>query len=293
MMDEKARRSHSRAALLGPALMVVSMAFYVANDATVKLLGRALPLGQLVSVRGFMMIALLLALVLVLPGHGPRALKWLAHRSVLVRSGWDTFVTFTYLFALMHMPIANILAIMNLSPLVILPLAAWRLGERLKLADVMAVLAGLVGALLVVRPGPEGFNWWAVAAFLAMLGVAARDMSTRHIPAAAPSLVVALANICMVQVAALALWAIQGGERISPGQWAGLALAALFLSAALFTIVLAVRAAPLSITAPWRYSIIVWGVLAGWLAFGEWPDTLTLLGIAVIIASSLYATFRS
>ncbi len=283
---------HTRATLIAPFFMVVSMGLYVANDAVVKLLGRELPLGQLIALRGFVMIALLLAFILVLPGHGPRALGWLKHKSVLIRSAWDTFVTYTYLSALMHMPIANILAIINLAPLVILPLAAWRLGERLRFADMLAVLGGLIGALLVVRPGPEGFNWWAVSAFAAMLGIAGRDMSTRNIPPAAPSMVVALANIAMVQVVALPLWAWQGGAEVSAAAWAGLALAAAFLSAAMFALVLAVRAAPLSVSAPWRYSVIIWGVLAGWLAFGEWPDALTFLGIGIIVLSSLYATLR-
>ncbi len=279
-------------AMAGRVLMAASMAFYVANDAVMKLLGARLPIGQMLLLRGAMMIALLLALVLFWRGLGMASLKWLGHRAVLMRSGWDTFVTFAYLTALMHMPIANILAIINLAPLFILPLAARRLGERFRMADTLAVAAGLIGAIIVVRPGPEGFNAWSLLALLATLGIAARDVSTRAIPPEAPALVVTLANMLMVQFVAIFWWLAEGSAPMKGGDWAGLALAALLLSAAILMLVLAVRAAPLPKTAPWRYSIIVWGVLAGWLAFGELPDGLTLLGIGVILASSLYATLR-
>ncbi len=278
--------------MAGRVLMAASMAFYVANDSVMKLLGTRLPIGQMLFVRGLFMIALLSALVLLWRGLGASALKWLAHRAVLVRSGWDTFVTFAYLTALMHMPIANILAIINLVPLFILPLAARRLGERFRLADMLAVAAGLSGALIVVRPGPEGFNAWSLLALLATLGIAARDVSTRAIPTDAPALVVTLANMLMVQFVALFWWAAQGSAPMTKADWAALMLAAVLLSSAVLMLVLAVRAAPLPKTAPWRYSIIIWGVLAGWLVFGELPDALTLAGIGIILASSLYATLR-
>ena len=282
----------SSSIIAGRALMVGSMAPYVANDAVMKLLGARLPIGQMLFVRGLFMIALLLALVLLWRGHGAASLRWLTNRAVLVRSGWDTFVTFAYLTALMHMPIANILAIINLAPLFILPLAARRLEERFRATDLLAVAAGLAGAWLVVRPGPEGFNAWALLALLATLGIAARDVSTRAIPPEAPALVVTLANILMVQAASAAWWLAEGSRPMDTPDAGMLALAAGLLAAAILALVLAVRAAPLPKTAPWRYSIIIWGVLAGWLVFGEWPDGLTLLGISIIIASSLYATLR-
>ena len=284
----------SSASLLGPGLMVFTMGLYVANDALVKLLGVVMPLGEIISLRGFLVIGALALAVLALPGHGARAFRWLAHPRVLIRAGWDTAVTFLYLFALLNMPIANVLAVMNLSPLAILPVAARRLGERVHLAQWLAVLAGLAGALIVVRPGPEGFNPWAISAFLAMLGVVGRDFATRDIPPQAPSLSIALSNVLMVQAGGLLLWAMQSGQSIWPpdaAQWLMLTGCALFLGAAYVLMVVVVRITPMSKTAPWRYSIVLWGVLAGWLVFGEWPDALTLLGMGIIVAAALYATF--
>ncbi len=280
---------------LAGGLMALTMALYVANDALVKRLGETLPLGGIITLRGLMVIAGMVLLLLLLPGHGPGALRWVLRRAVLHRAAWDTTVTYFYLFALLHMPIANVLAIMNLSPLAILPLAAWRLGERVSARDWLAVAIGLAGALLVVRPGPEGFNPWALSAFLAMLGVAGRDIVTRGLPAGASSLAVALSNVLLIQIVAVPLWLWQsGGAPVLPqgGEWPMLAGAALFLGAAYVLIVVTVRLAPLSVTSVWRYTIVLWGVLAGWLVFGEWPDALTWLGIALIVAGSLHATLR-
>ncbi len=279
--------------LRGGALMALTMALYTANDAVVKMLGESLPLGAIISLRGAMIMALILALVLVMPGHGLASLRWLGNRAVLIRAAWDTAVTILYLTALLHMPIANILAIMNLSPLAIIPLAAWRLGEAVGPRRILAVIAGFTGALLVVRPGTEGFNIWALLAFLAMLGVAGRDISTRHIPPNAPALVIALGNILMVQALGLLLWALApAGGWPQPHQWLMLAGCALFLGAAYVLIIVVVRIAPVSRTAVWRYSIILWGVLAGWLAFGQIPDACALTGIALILASSLYVSLH-
>ncbi len=285
-------RTKPQTHVLGPALMVLTMALYVANDTLVKLLGREMPLGAIISLRGFLILLLMLAALFLLPGHGWRSLKWLREPSVLVRSLWDTAVTFLYLYALLHMPIANVLAIMNLSPLIIMPLAAWKLGEHVGPRRILAVVAGFAGALLVVRPGPEGFDAWAIPAFLAMAGVAARDISTRSIPSGVPSLVVALANVILVQMAGLSLWAATPSPLPDAEQWLMLAGCAAFLGSAYVLIVVAVRIVPVSSTTAWRYSIIFWGVLAGWLAFGELPDAITLTGIAVILASSLYASLR-
>ncbi len=279
--------------LRGGALMALTMALYTANDAVVKMLGESLPLGAIISLRGVMIMALILALVLIMPGHGLASLRWLGNRAVLIRAAWDTAVTILYLTALLHMPIANILAIMNLSPLAIIPLAAWRLGEAVGPRRILAVIAGFTGALLVVRPGTEGFNIWALLAFLAMLGVAGRDISTRHIPPNAPALVIALGNILMVQALGLLLWALApAGGWPQPHQWLMLAGCALFLGAAYVLIIVVVRIAPVSRTAVWRYSIILWGVLAGWLAFGQIPDACALTGIALILASSLYVSLH-
>lgn len=284
--------------LAGPALMVLTMALYVANDSLVKWLGAHMPLGAIISLRGLFIIAILLGLIMVMPGHGPRSLVWTFRRPVLVRSLWDTAVTFLYLFALLHMPIANVLAIMNLSPLVILLLAAWRLGERLSGVDILAVVIGMTGGLLVVHPGAQGFDLWALSAFAAMIGVAGRDVVTRTIPEGAPSLVIALSNVLLIQLGGFALWAMQAGDLAENSQsaalftmqtWIMLFAAAVFLSAAYVLIVIAVRLAPLARTAPWRYTIVLWGVLAGWLVFGEWPDALAMTGIVLIVIGAWLA----
>ena len=285
-------RERSGHEALGAGIMVLTMALYTANDTIVKLLGKAMPLGAIITYRGVLILVITLALILVLPGHGPGALKWLGSRAVIIRSLWDTAVTILYLTALMHMPIANILAIMNLSPLAIIPLAAWLQGERPGARRVIAVITGFAGALFVVRPGTEGFGLWALAAFLAMLGVAGRDLSTRGIPSGAPALVVALGNVILVQVLGMAMLFFAPYPAPSDAEWMALSACALFLGLAYVLIIVAVRIAPVSKTAVWRYSIVLWGVLAGWLAFGQVPDAPALFGIALILASSLYVSFR-
>ncbi len=285
----------TRAHILGPVLMVSTMALYVANDTMAKLLGQGgMPFAEIFALRSFFILLFTFAVVLLLPGHGIAALRWITHRAILLRAVLGTAVTIFYLLAVLHMPIANAIAILNLTPLAILALSMLFLGERPGPRRLVAIIAGFIGALIVVRPGAEGFNIWALAAFAAVLSIATRDLVTRKAPAEAPSLAMALAAAVVIQIMALVLWALAPvkGHLPSPDEWLKLAAAGAFLGAAQSLIIITVRIAPMHITVPWRYTILMFGVLAGWLVFGQFPDALTLAGIVIIGASSLYATLR-
>ncbi|MFN0183198.1 MAG: DMT family transporter, partial [Aquabacterium sp.] len=270
----------------GIRLMVAAMACFIANDALVKYASQALPAGQLIFLRGLMAVALVLAVVratgVVLPPL--RQLRgWVALRSAL-----DAAATLCYLVSLFHLPIANATAINMATPLMVSALAVMWLGERFGPGRWLATAAGFGGVLLVIQPGAAGFNVFAWLCLLSTLLHALRDLVTRRIDAAVPSIAVTLATAVAVTSLAGVLSLVQGWRPLAWPSFAVLAAASVFLAAAYQLIIGATRAGDLSVIGPFRYSGLLMAVALGWLVWGDVPNLLAWAGIAGVIGSGLY-----
>jgi drug/metabolite transporter (DMT)-like permease len=157
----------------------------------------------------------------------------------------------------------------------------------------MAISTGFVGGLVIIRPGFEGFNAYALLALLAVFFAAIRDIATRRIPDHIPSLMVSTATTVAVT--------IMGGLLVVPmGGWAPVAGTdfVLLLGAAVLLlfgyhfIILSMRLGEISFIAPFRYTALIWAMLAGLIAFAEIPDAAMIVGALIIVGSGLYALYR-
>ena len=277
--------------------MVLAMSAFIVNDALVKVVSESLPAGQLIVVRGLMASAIVLLIVRL--SAGPMRLRALGNRWVLARAAADAAATVSYLVSLFHLPIANATAINMATPLMITLMAALLLGERVGARRWLLIGAGFAGVLLVVQPGPEGFNVWGWLCVGSTVLNALRDLITRRLPADAPSGTVALASALAVTSLAGVLALVQVMWRAdplaTPGGWVPvtaanlglLAVAAVFLAAAYRLTVAATRTGELSVVAPFRYSALLLAVLLGWLVWGDVPNATAWAGIALIIAAGM------
>lgn len=270
--------------------MVCAMGSFVANDTIVKLVGQSLPVGEIIMVRGVFSM-LLIGLICAWQGLLPD-LPQLAHRNVLLRSGFDVIATIAFVTALMHMQIANLTAVMQAVPLAVVLLAMVFLGERVGWRRMAAIVTGFVGVLLIVKPSVTAFRLPEFLALLIVLCVAGRDILTKRIPARIPTFLVALVNACFVTAGGTALALTQGVRWPEPWQWGLLMLAACFLSSGYLFMVATLRLGELSGTAPFRYSVMVFAILSGVFVFGQFPDGLAMLGMALVVAAGLYAAHR-
>jgi hypothetical protein len=133
-----------------------------------------------------------------------------------VRSFAEVASTLLFLAALVHMPLANLSAIMQSLPLAV-TLAAWAVfGDRVGWRRMTAILVGFVGVLIIVRPGPAGFDHYALLGLASVAFVVVRDLSTRELSKAVPSATVAVAASLSVTTTALVL--------SLPGGWVGFSL---------------------------------------------------------------------
>jgi drug/metabolite transporter (DMT)-like permease len=276
--------------LRGSALMAAAMACFIVNDVCTKLVGARVPLGELILVRGVITTAIMGAAAAA--SGALFALPLVLTRPILARSAFDVAGTFLFLGSLLNLPLAELTAILQSAPLVTTLLAALLLGEPTGWRRWSAVAAGFLGVLIIVRPESGSFSGYTLTALGAVLCVCGRDLVTRRLPANVPSLIVSFANAAAVSAGGfgLALWS--GFEPIALRDGLGVAGAALALTGGSFFLVVSVRLGELGATAPFRYTIIPWSILAGWLVWGETPSLSTLAGIALILGSGLYTLHR-
>ncbi len=277
--------------LRGALLMMASMATFTLNDACIKLLAQDLPTFQAVTLRGLAATTLMVALA-----HWTGALRQPIPRGdrgkVALRSAAEVAAFLPFILALTHMPLANITAILQALPLTITAAGAILLGEKVGWRRWVAIAVGLLGVLIIVRPGPDGFDAWALLAVLAVIMITVRDLITRRLSPDVPSLKVAALTAAAVTLLGIALTTRETWQPVSQGQGALVAGAALFIIGGYLFSVMAIRVGDLAVTTPFRYTAILWGLLLGWAVFGDWPDPLTLAGAALVTATGLYTLWR-
>lgn len=277
-------------ALRAGLLMVLAMASFVINDTLVKAVGTGLPVGEIMMIRGA--FAMLIIGAICVQQGALASLPLLGHRAVLIRASLDLFATVLFLTALMHMEIANLTAVTQSVPLAVALLSRMFLGENVGWRRLTAIVVGFIGVLLIVRPTPSSFTIYDGLAIMVVFTVAVRDLMTKRIPMRIPTFAVALANAGFVTVGGAALGLYNGLVMPEPWQVGLLALAAIFLSAGYMLMVATLRLGELSATAPFRYTIVLFAIVAGIALFGEYPDMIAAAGMVLIVGSGLYAAHR-
>jgi drug/metabolite transporter (DMT)-like permease len=275
----------------GALLMMAAMAAFTLNDACMKLLSAELPLFQALFIRG---IGTTLALGLI--AHRMGVLRFGFSRSdwwlVALRTIAEIAAAFFFLTALFNMPLANVTAILQALPLTVTLAGAVFLGQAVGWRRLMAILIGFCGVLLIVRPGTEGFNTYSLMALTAVGCVTLRDIATRRLSIAVPSVTVALCAAVGVMVfAGFAAMAETWATPSPAGMWQ-LAGATIFVVGGYLLAVLAMRAGDVGFVSPFRYTGLVWALVLGLAVFDDWPDDLTLLGAAIIVATGLFTFYR-
>ena len=275
----------------GALLMMCSMAAFTFGDTCIKLTGGALPLSQLLVMRGVLASALI-ALIVWWFGAFRLSLPRRDWGLIGLRTGAEIGAAYFFLTALFHMPLANVSALLQTLPLTVTLGGALVFGEAVGWRRWLAIVVGFVGMLLIVRPGTEGFDANVVYALASVVCVTVRDLTTRRISRATPSLMVTLA--ASVGVTLFAGFATTG----QPWAPVDLRLAALIGAAALLICggylfsVLVMRVGEVSFVAPFRYTSLIWALVLGYLVFGDWPQPLTLIGAAIIVSTGLYTLYR-
>lgn len=271
--------------------MTGSMAAFTFNDTFFKLLATDLPFFQALFLRSALVTLLMLVLVRVQGALWVRAGRrdW---GLIVLRSLTEAAAAYFFLTALVHLPIANVTAILQALPLTVTLAAALVLREPVGWRRFLAIGVGLIGVLLIVRPGGEGFNLYAIYAVLAVVCVTVRDLAARQISVAVPSSFVAL-----IAILAILAFSIIGAVATPWVPVTGVHVVYVvgcsgFILVAYLTSVMAMRVGEIGFVSPFRYTSLLVALVIGLLVFREWPDALTLLGAAIVVATGVFTLWR-
>ncbi len=284
--------SHGAAGnLRGIAAMIASQASFIVNDAFIKLATADLPGGQAIFIRGLMTLAMAAVLAMAVGAFRtwPSRGDWPV---IGLRNIGEIGSTFFYLTALFHMPIADATAILQFLPLAITGAAALFLGEPVGWRRWLATAVGFVGVLIVIRPGSSAFNAWSLLALAGVFFSVLRDLSTRRIGPGVPTMLLVVFSATTVTAVAACFALFETWVWPSRNALLLLAGAAVFLIGGYYFIIDAMRHGEVAVVSPFRYSVIIFAILAGLFLFDERPDRIALIGTAIVIAAGIYTFLR-
>lgn len=280
--------SDRRQNALGSLWMVASMLAFSVEDVFLKLAGASLPVSHVMVAFGT--LGMLVFALLGLCRGQSLAPPGFMHPSMILRFWFEVFGRLFFTLSLVLTALSSTVAILQATPLVVVAGAAFVFGERVSRLRWLAILIGLVGVMLILRPSAEEFSALSFLAVLGMLGLALRDLATRAAPRAIPNAVLGFYSFASVVVAGLiySVWEVEPPglpEIIHLPVLAGAALAG---AAGYIALTAAMRTGDVSAVTPFRYTRLICGAIVGVALFGETADAVDVLGAALIIAAGLF-----
>ncbi len=273
----------------GALIALAAFGIYATHDVVIKYLGASYSVFQIVFFS--VLFGFPVTMLLLMGEPKPETLRpkypfWTALRSIAV-----VFTGATAFYAFSTLPLTQTYAIIFAMPVLITLLAIPMLGERIGIRRASAVVVGLVGVLIVLRPGAADLNLGHLSALAAAFGGALVSVILRKIGSEERSVTLMLYPM-------MANFIVMGAllpfvyEPMPLLDMALMALVAILALLAMWLVILAYRMADAVIVAPMQYSQILWAVFFGTMFFGEGVDQATVIGAAVIIASGVYIVLR-
>ena len=276
----------------GAAFMVAAMGFFAIEDALIKILAGAIPVGQIITLTcgGALLLFILWSLIRGIPLWHPGYLD----TRVNLRSLADVIGSCFFVTSLSLIPLTTASAVIQATPLVVALGAAMFLGQTIGWRRWIAIIIGFIGVMIIIRPGTEGFSSYTLLAVGGMLGLAARDLLTRGLIVNLSGVQLATHTFTLICPAGVLLAYSQGQSFIMPDFEQSLILIATVAIGILayLAIVAATREGNAGIISSFRYSRMLFALVIGFLFFSERPDAPTLIGAAIIIASGLFTLLR-
>ena len=277
-------------------LMIIAMLALPGIDAIAKWLSASVSAGQVTWSRFFFQILLMAPLLLRTRGPWWTPQLWLhAARGAMI-----AFATLFFFSGLAYLPLADAISIFFIEPLLVTLMSALFFGERIHWRRISAIVFGFIGALIVIRPT------FATVGFAALYPVAAAFcfsfyilLTRKLVRNEDPIRLQFFAGIfgCLVMTLALAYGSTTDIDKLAvtlPSQNEWLLLGALGVIATLchLLVTYAYRLASIGVLAPFQYVEIIGATILGLVIFGDFPDAVTWLGIAIIVASGMYIFHR-
>jgi drug/metabolite transporter (DMT)-like permease len=266
--------------------MAIATLSFVINDTFMKLATDGLPPFEVLMLRG-VAASLWCFPMVILMGLGPQ-LKLMFHPRIVVRNLGELGAVLFYVVALANLPIADTIALAQMTPLLVILGAAiiWR--EPVGALRWALIGLGFIGALMVAQPSVNGISVFSAMALMSAVMTSIRDMVSRTVPPQIPGMIVAASAIVIVFLGASVAHGIS--ERFvvpEPRHILYLLGSGLFLIGGHFFIFTTYRVGPAALVAPFMYLFSFWAVISGIVVFWQFPNALALAGMLVVVGSGL------
>ncbi len=271
-------------------MMVAAAGILTVNDAIAKWLTERYPVGQVLALRGGLVVLLVYCWA-VATGRGGvlRVRSWPLN---LARGGLMASSTFLFVTSLSLLPIADAIAISFAGPIFATALAALLLAEPVGWRRWSAVAVGFAGVVVMVRPTPEMFRIVALIPIAAALIGALRDIVTRKMGTGGEStLMVLIVSTAIVGFAGL-LTLPFGWVALRPLDFLMFLGTSVLVAFAQGLMIESLKYGEVGLVGPFKYTSLVWAVLLGLVFWGDVPGLWTLAGSLLVIASGLYIWHR-
>ena len=282
---------YSASNMTGAAIALIFGFLQVCNDAMMKTLVAQLGFYQILMVRGLVILPVILLILwwrkelsLSLAPSDRKILRW--------RVLCEVSIAFFMLQALASLPLAYVIITLQTIPLGLTLVAALLFGEAVGWRRWLAIIAGFCGVLLIVKPGTEGFRPEMIFAVISAALFIARDVITRQLSADVPAFYTAYQQVVGVTLFNLVMCYFDEWVPLEAVHYGLFALAGVLFVAMTMAAILMMRFGDISFVAQFRYSGVLWAIIIGVLLFDEVPDSLSLIGAAIIVGAGLYALYR-
>ncbi|MEM9755205.1 MAG: DMT family transporter [Pseudomonadota bacterium] len=277
--------------LRGMAWMTLAMFCFAVADMFIVFAAGEISVGLVVLMFGLFGTPLLAVLARVqgIPLISPA----LRSRALWARNLAEMTATCAVVLALSLIPFSTFSAILQASPLIVTLGAAVFLREVVGWRRWTAILLGLCGVLMILRPGTAAFEPALLVAVFGVLALSARDLITRFVPREIPSVVIATCGFASTVPAGLLLTLALGD--VSPPSLAAvgyIATSSVFGAVAYLSITNAMRLGEISVVTPFRYTRLIFAFVIAYIIFDEVPDGWTWFGAALVVATGLYTILR-
>ena len=276
----------------GILLMLIAMAGFTMEDLFMKKLSVNLSTGQILITLGFGS-SLVFALMAKSKGYKLTA-KIFWSKGMLIRQFAEGIAAIAFITSLTLIPLSTVAAVFQATPLVITMGAALFVGAAVGWRRWLALLVGLIGVLIIIRPGLNSFDPNVGYVLIAVLFVTVRDLITRKLPMNVPSTIVSFQAFASLIIAGgiLIFLSDQKIVGLDKNQIYFVLGGIIFGVIGYYCIVASTRIGEAGVVTPFRYSRLLFAIIIGFLFFNERPDFLTLLGASIVIMTGIYTVLR-
>lgn len=273
----------------GPAIMLLGMLMFALNDAMGKWLVASYGLGQVVLIRS------LAALLILAP------FLWRAGRKPVIeaerppmqaaRVVFSTMEVFSFYYAVMYLPLADVMTYWLAAPIYVAAASPLLLGEKVGWRRWTAIFIGFVGVIITLEPSSAMFTLPAVISIVGTLAFAFMLLSGRSLRGT-PDKTLVFFQLLGAGLAGLVFAPFEWAPLTSAGEFGLLCLLGVVAMGAHMLVNRALKISDAATVAPLQYTLLLWAIVFGWMFFGDVPRATMLFGATLIVGSGMFIFFR-